>query len=176
MVLLEEHIRVGDRVLDFGCGSAILSIAAARLGAASVKAVDVDTVAVRVATENVRRNRVARRVTVCQGTVDAGIAVTSGRAFDLASANISALVLKNAATGLAALVRPGGVALLSGVLDVGAADVRAVYEASGWQHVETRAEAEWIAMVVKRTDPGGRPASAATSRSSVAESRSAPPD
>jgi ribosomal protein L11 methyltransferase len=171
--LLEERLRPGDRVLDFGCGSAILSIAAARLGAAHVLALDVDGVAVRVARENIHRNRVARRVRVEEGTVGSGGPIRGapgpGRRarrpgarggrdarapgeelFDLAAANISALVLKNARDGLAAAVRPDGLALLSGVLEKGAPDVRAAYVAGGWEHLETRAEGEWVAMVVRR--------------------------
>ena len=151
LALLEEHVREGGRTLDFGCGSAILSIAAVRLGASSVLALDVDAVAVRVAQENVRRNRVARRVRVLRGTIDATTAAAlRGAPFDLAAANISALVLKHAAEHLAATLRPGGVALLSGMLETGADDVRAVYDAAGWEHVETRTEAEWATIVVRR--------------------------
>ena len=158
LALLEEQVHEDHRVLDFGCGSAILSIAAVRLGAASVLALDVDGVAVRVAQENVRRNRVARRVRVLQGTVDpTTVAVLRGAPFDLAAANISALVLKNAAEHLAATLRPGGVALLSGVLETGADDVRGIYEAAGWEHIETRTEAEWAAIVVRRPTTDDRP-------------------
>ena len=148
LALLEQHVRPDDRVLDFGCGSAILSIAAVRLGAARVLALDVDAVAVRVAQENVRRNRVARRVGVRRGTVD-GATPLPHAPFDLAAANISALVLKNAEAALRAALRPGGVVLLSGVLETGAPDVRAVYEAGGWEHVETRVEGDWVAMVMR---------------------------
>ena len=181
LALLEEHLRPDERVLDFGCGSGILSIGAARLGAARILALDVDAIAVRVAQENVRRNRVIRRVRVRQGTVgtdglvedgptpgSAGVppASVGGRdarapseaPFDLVAANISALVLKRARDGLAAALRPGGVALLSGVLETGAAGVRETYEAGGWEHVETRAEGEWVAIVMGRgSGRGGDP-------------------
>jgi ribosomal protein L11 methyltransferase len=149
LALLEEHLVPGQRILDFGCGSAILSIAAARLGAAGVLALDVDEVAIRVAEENVRRNRVVRRVRVRRGTVRAG-APLEGAPFDLVAANISAFVLRQARDGLAEALRPGGLALLSGILETGAPDVRAAYEAGGWEHVETRAEADWVAIVVRR--------------------------
>jgi ribosomal protein L11 methylase PrmA len=59
--------------------------------------------------------------------------------------------LKNARDGLVTVLRPGGLALLSGILESGAPEVRAVYEAGGWEHVETRAEGEWVAMVVRRS-------------------------
>ena len=72
LALLEEHVRPGHQVFDFGCGSAILSIAAARLGARRIEAVDVDAIAVEVAKENARRNKVARKIRVRKGTVEPG--------------------------------------------------------------------------------------------------------
>ncbi len=146
--LMEEYLRPGQRVLDLGCGSAILSIAAVRLGAARVLALDVDDVAVRVAQDNVRRNRVATRVEVRHGSLDTPR--SRDGLFDLAAANISALVLKDAQPRLAARLKPGGLALLSGILDTGAMAVREAYAARGWDHVQTWAEGGWVAIVVKR--------------------------
>lgn len=151
LALLEELTRPGDQVCDFGCGSAILSIAAARLGAARIEAVDVDAVAVEVAKENVRRNKVARKVRVRKGTVEPGVPMP-GAPFDLVAANISAFVLTNAAEALAAATKPGRPAILSGILDSGAEGVRAAYAAAGWQHVDTRSEGDWVAMVVRRPE------------------------
>lgn len=149
LALLEELTHPGDRVFDFGCGSAILSIAAARLGAERVEAVDVDAIAVEVAKENARRNKVARKIHVRKATVEPGVPVL-GAPFDVVAANISAFVLKNAAAALAEATKPGRPAILSGILVTGADDVRATYAAAGWEHVETRAEGDWIAMVVRR--------------------------
>ena len=70
LAALEELVREGDHVFDFGCGSAILSIAAALLGAKKIEAVDVDSIAVEVAQENARRNKVARKIHVRKATVD----------------------------------------------------------------------------------------------------------
>jgi ribosomal protein L11 methyltransferase len=149
LALLEEYVRPGHHVFDFGCGSAILSIAAARLGAERIEAVDVDAIAVEVAKENVRRNKVARKIRVRKATVEPGQPVP-GAPFDVVAANINALVLKNAAEGLATATKSRAPAVLSGILEMGAADVRATYEAAGWEHVETRGEGDWIAMVVRR--------------------------
>jgi ribosomal protein L11 methyltransferase len=149
MMFLEEIVKEGDRLLDFGCGSAILSIAAARLGAEKIEACDVDAIAVDVAQENARRNKVARKVHVWKGTVEAGRPVP-GAPFDAVAANISAFVLKNAAEGLAGAVKPGAPAVLSGILQTGADSVRETYEAAGWEHVETRSEGDWVAMLIRR--------------------------
>jgi ribosomal protein L11 methyltransferase len=151
LAFLEELVTPGDKVFDFGCGSAILSIAAARLGAARIEACDVDTIAVEVAQENARRNKVARKVHVRKGTVEPGQPVP-GAPFDVVAANISAFVLKNAAEGLFSAVKPGAPAILSGILEMGAADVQATYERGGWTHVETRSEGDWVAMVVRRPE------------------------
>jgi ribosomal protein L11 methyltransferase len=149
LALLEEHVTPGDRVLDFGCGSAILSIASALLGAQRIEAYDVDPIAVEVAQENARRNKVLRKIHVHKGTVEPGVPVP-GAPFDVIAANINAFILKNAVDGLAAAIKPGGPAILSGILETGAAEVQSTYEAAGWQHVETRAEGDWVAMVVRR--------------------------
>ena len=108
-----------------------------------------DAIAVEVAKENARRNKVARKIRVRKATVEPGQPVP-GAPFDVVAANISAFVLKNAAEGLATASKPGAPAILSGILEMGAADVRATYEAAGWEHVETRGEGDWIAMVVRR--------------------------
>jgi ribosomal protein L11 methylase PrmA len=86
---------------------------------------------------------------VRQGTVEARKPL-EGAPFDLIAANISALVLKNAAAGLAEVTRPNGLAILSGVLEWAAPEVRSVFERHGWEHVQTRAEVEWAAILVRR--------------------------
>jgi ribosomal protein L11 methyltransferase len=148
---LEDLVQPGDRMFDFGCGSAILSIAAARLGAERIEAVDVDAIAVEVAKENARRNKVARKIHVRKATVEPGVSVP-GAPFDVIAANINAFILKNAVSDLLATIKPGGPVVLSGILERNAGDVQAHYEAAGWQHVETRAEMDWTAMLVRRPD------------------------
>ena len=82
-------------------------------------------------------------------TVEPGVPV-EGAPFDLIAANISAFVLKNARDGLNGALQPGRVAILSGVLATAADDVRSHFEAGGWEHVETRQEGDWVAIVVRR--------------------------
>lgn len=153
LAALEDLVQADDRVFDFGCGSAILSIAAALLGAKRIEAVDVDQIAVEVAQENARRNKVARKIHVRKATVEPGVPVP-GAPFDVIAANISTFILKNASAGLFGAIKPGGSAVLSGILETAADDVRATYEGAGWEHIETRSEGDWIAMIVRRPDAG----------------------
>jgi ribosomal protein L11 methyltransferase len=149
LAALEDLVQLDAKVFDFGCGSAILSIAAALLGAKKIEAVDVDPIAVEVAKENARRNKVARKIRVRKATVEPGVAVP-GAPFDVIAANISTFILKNASVGLFGAIQPGGSAVLSGILATAADEVQSTYEAAGWQHVETRREGDWIAMIVRR--------------------------
>ena len=95
LVLLEDLVRPGMRVLDQGAGSGILAIAAVRLGAASVDALDISAVAVRTAQENARQNGLADRVRVWQVGEDepAGGASRGQATYDLIVANIIARVI-----------------------------------------------------------------------------------
>jgi ribosomal protein L11 methyltransferase len=104
LLALEERLRPGDAVFDVGAGSGILAIAAAKLGAERVVGIDIDPVAVRNASENVRRNDV--EATVGIRPVGQWDAKDSG--FDLVVANIISRVLIELAEQLVAAVRPGG--------------------------------------------------------------------
>ncbi len=153
---LERHLRPGAQVVDLGCGSGILAIAAARLGAARAYACDIDPVAVRAARVNVGRNGVADRVLVEEGSL---AWVLRRPPADLLLANILAGVLqKMLEQGLAEALRPGGKAVLSGVLADQAADLLVTCRRHGLRHVETLGMADWRALVVekrKRPRAGG---------------------
>jgi ribosomal protein L11 methyltransferase len=110
---LSRQRRPVHRVLDLGTGAAILAIAAAKTWPASVVASDIDPVAVGVARDNVRRNGVAARVRV----VEADGPRTLGSGFDLVFANILLGPLLGMAGDLAGTLAPGGVAVLSGLLE-----------------------------------------------------------
>jgi ribosomal protein L11 methyltransferase len=116
---LEPRIRGGERVLDYGCGSGILAIAAGRLGAGELAAVDIDPQALEVARANARANDVAL-TTALPGELAPG-------AYDLVLANILAAPLVALAPELAARTRAGGRVLLSGILSSQAEEVSAAY-------------------------------------------------
>lgn len=135
----------GSRVLDVGCGSGILSIAAAKLGAMSVLGLDPDPIAVESTTANARRNAVARRVRVRRGSVPTGEAP-----LDLILANLIASLLVDLAPQLRAELRTGGSLVASGIFVDREPEVRAAFEAAGLSIVERSSEGDWVALVAVR--------------------------
>jgi ribosomal protein L11 methyltransferase len=144
---LERLVKPGDRVLDLGCGSGILSIAAAKLGARAVMAVDIEPIAAQVASENVRRNRVARTVKCREGTLDDA---RQAAPFDLVVANISFRVLSTLQEDLFPLVKSGGMVILSGVLDERADELVDLWQRAGWRSIRREHEADWAAVQLRR--------------------------
>lgn len=112
--LMPGVIREGDRVADLGSGSAVLSIAAAKLGAAHVAAIEIDHDSIANALENVARNGVADRVTVLEG--DAAILLPLVAPVRVVLANIISSVLIELLPVIEASLAPGGEAILSGIL------------------------------------------------------------
>lgn len=139
---LDRRIQGGESVLDVGCGSGILSIAALLLGASRARAVDVDPDAVEVTRENARLNRVSSRVRA--STTDVGRLTGS---YDVVVANIQAHVLVPLADAIASRVAPGGILVLSGILREQHEEVRAAYPDMDLQVLP--AEGEWVALVLR---------------------------
>lgn len=134
---LEREIRGGERVLDYGCGSGILAIAAAKLGAARVEGVDVDPQAVETTLANARANGVAVSATLPDMLADG--------AYDLVLANILAQPL----IVLAPLLAPRGARIaLSGILDAQADEVAQAY--SRWHDMSVPLHEEGWALVAGR--------------------------
>ncbi|MBV9359028.1 MAG: 50S ribosomal protein L11 methyltransferase [Chloroflexi bacterium] len=144
LALLEELVPRQGRVLDLGAGSGILAIAAAKLGASRVRAIEVDPLAARVARENVVRNGADDVV-----AVEAGTLTDATERFDLAVANISLRVLLEVREPLAQALRGGGRAILSGVLAERMDELLVVLAADGWQYERTVQEQDWVALVVR---------------------------
>ena len=142
------------RVLDMGCGSAILAIAAGRADRHTrAVAVDNDPLAVRVAAENVRRNGVAGRVTTLVAEGYADPAIRRAGPYDLIFANILADPLIAMAGDLKRHLAPGGVAVLSGLLDRQATAVLAAHRAHGLREIARVERQPWVALVLRRLRP-----------------------
>ncbi len=130
-------------MLDVGCGSGILSLVALALGAATARAVDVDHDAILVTRENAARNEMQERVLA--DTTDVHFIPEH---FPVVIANIEAHVLIPLANAIGARVAPGGMLILSGVLDTQVDDVCAAYP-SFERDVELQ-KGEWVAIVLRR--------------------------
>lgn len=140
----EGHL-AGARVLDVGCGSGILALAAAKLGAAEVLGVDTDPIAAEATQANARRNRLLRRVRARRGTLPA----LEGP-FDIVLANLIASVLVHLASDLADSLPPGGRLLASGIFIDREDDVRAAFGEASLSVVGRTAETDWVCLEVVR--------------------------
>ncbi|MFH1603022.1 MAG: 50S ribosomal protein L11 methyltransferase, partial [Pseudomonadota bacterium] len=144
---LERTIRGGERVLDYGCGSGILAIAALRLGAGEALGVDVDPLALIAARANASRNRVDARFVSAETFPDFQA--------NLVVANILANPLKLLAPLLAAYTGVGGRIALSGILEEQAQEVMAAY--SPWFAMYTRERDEcWVLLEGERSPEDAR--------------------
>jgi ribosomal protein L11 methyltransferase len=135
---LSENIIDGKRILDAGCGSGILSIAARKLGAAEVTAFDIDPLALENSRENISLNRV-ENIFLIQGDIN----LVSEKDFDLLLANINAEILLKTAEKFADKVKFGGKIILSGLLLSDREKIIAAYKSYRMVHWDSREMGEW---------------------------------
>ena len=143
--LAERGLVTGARVLDVGCGSGILAIAAAKLGASSVLGIDTDPIAVEATHANADRNELGGRVAARGGSLPSG-----DDRWDLILANLIASVLIELAPALATELRPGGALLASGIFVDRAGEVRAAFAAAGLETTARHDEGDWVALEATR--------------------------
>lgn len=143
---LEETVKNGDHVFDVGTGSGILSIAAAKLGAASVQAVDLDSGAVRVARENVIINHTERIVEVVQGDLLTGV---TGQA-DIVIANIIADVILKLVRDIPMRLKDEGIFIASGIIAERLSDVAAALSEHNLTVEKVIEEGGWVAIIARK--------------------------
>lgn len=148
MRLLGDVLRRGDIVADLGAGSAVLAIAAAKLGASRVYAIELDEEAISNAQENVIRNGVAEHVHVFQGDALALLPLVAPVRVVLA--NIISSVLESMLPAIASSLEHGGAAILSGILAEERAHMVRVLDAHGWRITAEDAEDIWWSVAISR--------------------------
>ncbi len=148
LVALEGNVKRGDAVLDVGCGSAILSIAALKLGAARAVCLDIEEDAVKASRANLTRAGVVDRASVAVGSLPHEFAPEGG--FDIAVANISANVVIKLADELVRSLAPDGLLVASGVLDERSDEVEAAILRAGGRITAKGLSADWVALEVRR--------------------------
>jgi ribosomal protein L11 methyltransferase len=174
---VEQYARPGMAAIDLGCGSGILAIAAAKLGA-TVLALDTDPIAVTATRENVERNGEGARITTAEGSIGAGTQMghwlgwtqepktenqdpaaddrfaVLGSQFsgvDLIVANIIARVLSALAQDMADTLKPAGILIASGIIAEREAEVATAFAAAGLAPLERKQEGDWVALVYRKS-------------------------
>ncbi len=147
MRIMQDEIRGGERVLDVGCGSGILSICASKLGAASCNAYDIDPVAVKVTRENAKDggcDNITAEVSDLLANVD-----ISGGKYDFCVANIVADIIIRMLPDLKGFITEGAPVILSGIIAPRADEVRECIEKCGFEIVKEEKENDWLAIMIR---------------------------
>ena len=156
MEFMEQTVSRGDRIIDLGSGSGILSIAALRLGAETAAGVDIDPKAESIARENAAYNGFGPdRFTACTGNVTEDqelMARLSAGGYDLVLVNIVADVIIGLSPILKAFMKPDGRVICSGILDVREEDVIRALENAGLEILERKAKEDWRSLLARRRD------------------------
>ncbi len=143
--LMERCLTPGDCVLDLGCGSGILSIAAAKLGADRVTGIEIDAIAAKAGRANIELNNLDDAVHLVHGTLPSPVA--SPQSFDLVVANISARVIIDLAPRIVECAAPGGTILASGIIDKNMEAVIDALESAGATIGERFIDGDWSALL-----------------------------
>jgi ribosomal protein L11 methyltransferase len=144
---LGRLVKLGNRIIDVGCGSGILSILSAKLGAAYALGLDIDQDAINNAEENLALNQVKDVVEVRQGTAHAGIPPES---FEVAVANINRMEIVESYDKIEPLVKSGGILIFSGILDGEEGYMTDFFKRQKLKDVEIERQEEWVCFVGRK--------------------------
>lgn len=148
MRIMQDELRGGERVLDVGTGSGILSVCASKLGAASCNAYDIDPVAVKVARENARDDG-CDNITVEVSDLLHGVDKSSGR-YDFCVANIVADIIIRMMPDIGEYLTDTAPLILSGIISDRKDEVLAAVTAAGFSVVREERENDWLALMVRK--------------------------
>jgi ribosomal protein L11 methyltransferase len=147
IALLEEYLQAGDSVLDVGCGSGILAVVAAKLGAGSVLALDLDSVAVETAQKNVLINNAEGKVRVIRSDILS--AVPEDSKYNIIVANIIADVIIKLNQSILRYMKKPGIYICSGIIKDRLDDVLAALKKNGLRAIKVSNRGEWCAIACK---------------------------
>ena len=147
MRIMQDELKGGERVLDVGTGSGILSICASKLGAASCNAYDIDPVAVKVARENAKDDG-CDNITVGVSDLLAGVDLSGGK-YNFCVANIVADIIIRMMPDISDYLEVGAPLILSGIIAPRADEVREAVRAAGFEIVREEQENDWLAIMAK---------------------------
>ena len=149
MKIMQDELRGGERVLDVGTGSGILSICASKLGAKSCNAYDIDPVAVKVARENAKDGG-CDNVTVGVSDLLAGVDLSGGK-YDFCVANIVSDIIIRMMPDISDYLADGAPLILSGIIEPRADEVRSSVKENGFTITREEKENDWVAIMAKRS-------------------------
>lgn len=146
LTMLEKYVKIDSTMLDIGCGSGILSIAAALLGAKSVLGVDIDALAVKISAENSKINNVTDKTTFFKGDLVESVKDK----FDIVCANIVADVIIGLSENVDKYIKEDGLFICSGIIDSRSAEVVEALHTNGFEIVEECECENWRAYVSRK--------------------------
>jgi ribosomal protein L11 methyltransferase len=149
LAAIEKYLQPKMRVLDLGTGSGILAIGAAKLGAGSILAVDIDPLSIRASLENVKANGVDQIVEVRSGSLEE--AARNDATYDLIVVNILArVIIQLCEEQLGRVVRSGGLAIFAGLIDMQELGVREALDSQDLKVIDRLQDKDWVCLIAQK--------------------------
>lgn len=148
-----QCLKPGDKVLDVGCGSGILSLVSLKLGAGCVWGTDIDPICMEAARENLRVNRFPQEAAVfCQGNLidDPRLQQEVGEGYDIVVANILADVINPLSPVIPRHLKKGGIYISSGIIDFKEEPVKDAILSAGFEILEINRQGEWVGITARK--------------------------